>query len=100
MILKFSGEGYGFTNEKYEVLVDMNHSFSVEHEEDMTTIHYNEGFVTLKRDSFKCEGFDLNSSNYQIESSDDRLPEIDLDINVHSRKKIFEHLTSLAKRNW
>lgn len=55
MILKFSGECYGYTDKKHEVLVNTEESFSTEHDDYMTTIYQSEGYLVLKRESFICE---------------------------------------------
>ena len=55
VILKFSGEGYGLTDEKHEVIVDTKQSFSVSHDGDMTTLISRDSYLTLKRATFSCD---------------------------------------------
>jgi len=56
--LKFTGKGYGYTDDIKEVIADTNQYLSIEHDEEasMVTVNYGEGsWMTFEREGFTCE---------------------------------------------
>lgn len=65
--IKLSGQEYSYyPSEKIiEIELDINENFHVEHDGDMTTIKTENGYYTVKRESFKCESSNqVNDLNY------------------------------------